>query len=1449
MTIRAGGKRLADPAKLADAGEQDSATAGTTPGRTPRSPVLRWCGLVWLGAFVVLLANDPGRMFFDTKLSVDLNAYGFYASLWHLMDPLNTFGALNNQAIGYAVPMAPFYLAGQLAHVPVWLIERLWLSLIIAVGFGGLVKLAEALGIGSPTSRFLAGLVFALWPTFTIVIGSTSSAALPGMLAPWAVLPLTRAVRGAGGVVGPAARSGAVVLCMGGVNAAVTIDALLLPGLFILTCARGRRLVSLALCWAAAVAMATAWWALPLLLQGKYAFNFLPYVEQAVTTTGTMSAAATLRGAGNWTAYLNLGTPWLPAGWAMVSTPMAIIASAIAAACGLYGLALRSMPYAVWLRLSAGIAAAGALAGYNGPLGGPFHQAVDHLLDGALAPFRNVYKLEPVIAAALALGLAHAAAAWLARSPRGQVSRVQRAYAVEARAVVGVVLIGLMLPYLGGRVLNPGSFSAVPRYWYQAAAFLAAQSPLNTALVVPADAHGDYLWGDPIDDPLVALATSPWAEDGLVPYGGAGSQILLNTAENAIESGQQVAGLAGYLQRAGVRYVVVRNDLDPGQLGYTSAALVHQTLAQSGYTRVAAFGPLIGGAQIEPRATRAQQAALPGYPAVEVYAPVSGGIAPPLSPVSTLPVGQTVLVNGGPDSLLQLTGQHLLGAGQPAIIAGDPWPAPGVSGSRPAEWAVTDGQRRADTLFGLVNSNVSYTYTATETNPVGAGQLGRAGGPPRQLLPVPAAGHLTVAVLSGAASVTASSYGSWIADTQQDDPVNAFDGNPATAWAEGNEQTPVGQWIQITFSGPVDLPARVGIRLLDDSTDREMASQLRVSTAAGSATTGVAATGAVQPLNVAPGSTRWLRITIVGGRRVSLGYPGAGISDVLIPGVRATRLLQPAQDPAGQQAASTVFSFAQQVPSPFAFADPAATAPMARRFTIADPATMRLQASALALPGPGLDALLDQISPPGPGLLQVSAASTPGAQPAGFPASLISGSGRVPWTAEGDNPVIHLSWHGQRRITSLIVRPAAGLPSTPLTVKITSPDGTRQASIGPGGLVRLTTPLVTDRIDVSFPDVHQATIVTSTGQLETVPVRLSRLSVPALAGLRAVTPDEQARFTVACGQGPALTVDGRVYQTSVSGTIGELSQYLPLPVLLCSPGGTLSLGAGRHTLTAAAPGTFAVTDLSLAGTSPAVAAGPSASRAVTVRSWQPDQRRLGIGPGAASYLEVHENYNPGWAAALNGQALTPVRLDGWQQGFVVPAGAGGTITLTFRPAAAYHLVLVASMLAVVILLALMAWSFLGRRRGGAGRDEEGSQLAVPAGLRRPGGEWRRQSRAWLGLLAVTALIFVAGGPVALAVPLLAGLAWLPRRAPGWPAARDPAQWLPMLAFAGLVAAGLLSAVRPFGQGLLGPFGWPAQACALVALAAALMPEVAFPVRRQQAGPGAPEPATTQGEDG
>jgi arabinofuranan 3-O-arabinosyltransferase len=1060
---------------------------------------------------------------------------------------------------------------------------------------------------------------------------------------------------------------------------------------------------------------------------------------------------------------------------------------------------------------------------------------VQNLLNGPLAPFRNVYKLEPVVAMVLVLGLAHATAEWVRRDLYREP--VTQAFAIAIRVLTAVVLAGLLVPYVSGRILNPGPFSAVPSYWNQLATFLASKSPDNPALVVPADAHGQYLWGDPVDDPLVALSRSPTAEDALVPYGGAGGQILLSTVESAVESGEQVDGLAAYLARAGVRYLVVRNDLATQQLGYVSPVIVHQTLALSGFVRVASFGPQITGAQTDPQAPSEEQNAEPGYPAVEVFtaagtvtdsgAVTDSGGGQPLSPVTTLPVSQTVLVNGGPDSLLQLAGQKLLGTDQPAIIAGDRLP------TAPAQWDVTDGQRRADELFGVVNNNVSYPYTATETNPPDF-QLGAGGQQPQQLLPVPATGHQTVGVLSGAASVTVSSYGSWLTETQQEDPVNAFDGNPSTAWAEGDVNTPVGQWIQIAFDQPMDLPASIGVRLLDDSPDREIASQLRVSTAAGSTLTDVATTGATQQVNVVPGRTGWLRITFTAARRVVPGGPGAGISDVLIPGVTVTKLLQPAEDPQGDQAPSVSFSFDQQVPSPVTFASPAAVPAMARVFTVPSTVSLHARASALALPGPGLDALLDSMALPAKGTLQVSAASAAGLTPAQFPATLFSGSSAasgLPWIADSTSPVIHLSWKGKRRISSMVVLPAYGMAAVPQTVKITSPNGSRTGTIGFAGGVQFSRPLTTDRIDISFPSVQPDITVNSDGQSTPLPLGLSRISVPALANLRVVPPDAAATFALACGKGPTVTVDGQVYRTSVSGTIGELTQFRPVQIRLCAPGSTLTLAPGQHTLNAQTPGTFAVTSLSLSNapvTSPATV--PYAgSRAVKVSSWQSDQRRLTIGQGSAAYLEVHENYNVGWTATLNGRPLTPIRLDGWQQAFIVPAGAGGTVVLRYGPAEIYHIGLLASVAAILILLVVAIWPVLRRIWRRSWRRS----------LRR---YWQRRTRGaparttpeplpttpptpvttgvtagwWLGVLAVTALMVVAGGLAALAVPVLAGLAyWRPR-------------WLPLLALASMVASGLVTvtaASQPEGTSLLGAFSGPAQACALIALAAALIPAV------------------------
>jgi arabinofuranan 3-O-arabinosyltransferase len=1482
----------------------------------------------------VLAANHRGQVVFDTKLGVDIDPAGFLARLWNLWNPLEWLGTLQDQYIGYAFPMAPFYLVTHVIGVPAWLAERLWMSLLIAVGGTGLARLAAALGIGSPRSRLVAGLVFALWPTFTILVGSTSASVLPGVVAPWAVLPLVPAVR-RGSVPRAAARSGVAVLCMGGVNAAVTLEALILPGLYILACARGKRRAGLAACWALAVALATSWWAGPLLLQGRYSFNFLPYIEQAATTTRTMSAAAALTGAGNWTAYFNLGTPWLSAGWTMVSAPAAILASAAAAGAGLAGLARRDLPHAAWLRLAAGIAAAGAVAGYWGPLGGPFHAPVDRLLNGTLAPLRNVYKLESVLALVLALGMAHGLAG-LMRRAAGPPAATRWAWPgaprrLAAGAAVVAVLAGLALPYLWDQVLNPGSFSRVPGYWSQVASYLAARSPREPAFVVPADAHGMYVWGSPIDDPLEPLARSPWAERGLVPFGGAGAQTFLDTAETAIESGQQVPGLAAYLARAGVRYVVVRNDLSPAMAGYTSPRAVHQTLAQSGFRRVAAFGPRIGGGPATSVVSELPGARL-SYPAVEVYAPAgasSAGLAS-IGPAQVLPASHTVLVDGGPDALLQLTGQGILGT-RPAVVAGDVRAgdvrggdvrggdvrAGDVRAAGPSLWAVTDGLRRADNAFGLVTSNVSETYTASQVNPPDD-QLSDSGGPPRQLLPVPARLQ-TVAVLAGAASVTASSVGSWLTEAPQYDPVNAFDGNSDTAWAAGVPGSSAGQWIQVTFHRRLALPARARIRLLTDSPDRAVATRLLVSTAAGRARTALRPAGRTQPLRLPPGPTRWLRLTVTRVRPGAAGGPDAGLRDVLIPGVRVRSYLEPAQDPAGRRAGSQAFSFQQQLPSPALLANAAAYPPLARMFSTAATRRFRLAATAIALPGRALTALLAQLpqaglavpaaraSPAVPaaragpavpaarasrgkaawaghgtatvpaaparrGELVVTASSTLGHLPSLAPANLFRAARASPWIAASAHPVLQLSWRGHRRIGDLVVTPDNGVGASPREIRIASPAGVRVATVGFGGLVTLTRPLITDRLSISFPASQPAsaaaTIVARPGSL---PIALSRIVIPGLAGLRPAVPDPGTTFRLACGQGPELTVDGRGYATAVSGQVTDLINFRPVRVRLCAAG-TLRLPAGRHWLTAAAPAPFAVTSLSLtdgpAATGTTSGPGPAtadAVRAVTVLSWQAERRSLRMGPGRESYLEVHQNASPGWVATLNGRRLRPVRLDGWQQGYVLPAGAGGIVRLSFAPAGFYHAWLVAAALGVLALLAVALP--LGRRsswrrrkpgnpvppdaeagppaarrtssaeplaagragsaeplaagRAGsaeplaAGRAGSAEPLAAGrASSAEPAGSGRPGLGAWAGVAAVGALLVVAGGPVVLAVPALVAVAWWRPR------------WLPAVTAAGILAAGVITATASRADTLgLGAFSAPAQGCALIALAAALIPPI------------------------
>jgi arabinofuranan 3-O-arabinosyltransferase len=95
--------------------------------------------------------------------------------------------------------------------------------------------------------------------------------------------------------------------------------------------------------------------------------------------------------------------------------------------------------------------------------------------------------------------------------------------------------------------------------------------------------------------------------------------------------------------------------------------------------------------------------------------------------------------------------------------------------------------------------------------------------------------------------------------------------------------------------------------------------------------------------------------------------------------------------------------------------------------------------------------------------------------------------------------------------------------------------------------------------------------------------------------------------------------------------------------------------------------------------------------------WSADHREVDVHPSAASrILVVPESINPGWTARVaDGSALAPVTVNGWQQGWVLPPGTAGPVTLRFDSNAPYRAGLIGG-LALLPLLGLLA--FLPVRR-------------------------------------------------------------------------------------------------------------------------------------------------------
>jgi arabinofuranan 3-O-arabinosyltransferase len=1383
-----------------------SADPGAVSEAGPQFPTLALAGVSLL-VFVACMVQAPGHIIADTKLDLYVDPGRFMARSLNLWDSSSSFGQVQNQAVGYLFPMGPFFALARLIGIPVWIAQRLWLAVLVSLGTWGTARMAAALRIGSPTGWVVGGLIYGLSPFVVGQLASTSAGVIPAALAPWVVLPLINAGR-TGSLRRAAGRSGLAVLAMGGVNAASTLCVLLLPALYLITRHRSPARRTLSLWWVGSVILACVWWGVALLYQGHSGLDFIRFTETPATTQSTTSALEVLRGTPDWLSYLHLGFAWIPAGWSLATSPIAVLATVGLAAAGMAGLCRAGLPERRFLVMAFAIGVLCVGMGYVGPASGVAGSVVQSLLRGSLAAFRNTAKFEPVVTLPLALATIY----MLGAVDGGRLRAV-------AAAGVLMLVLGSALPFWQGTLVARGSFTAVPTYWHRLADYMHSHAADSTTLLIPSSAFAEYDWGRPMDEPLESLATTPWAVRDLLPLGGIASTQMLDAIENQVVDGRVTPRLTQVLSRAGIRYVVARNDLNWQLADSPPPVQVNAALRAAGLRRVASFGPSVpaaaGLAALKARGASAR------VPALEVYA-VPGGA----SLVHAYPQRDAVVLSGGPQSLPQMAAARQLRR-RAVLLAQD---VPGGELHAGDRWVVSDASRRDGQNFGLAESNVSYTLAPDE-------QV--AGGSDLQVVPPVSGAQQAVARYHGEIdAVSASSYGSWLLQLPELAPNNAFDGNPDTAWVAGTVGTSVGQWVQADLAHPVGV-SHVDVQLLEDGPWRPLVHRLTVTTQQGSLTTAVTPNQTTQTLPTRPGTTRFVRITFTSVSGETRGGATAGLRDVKIPGVhRAIRYVQPPEEPALLKSSAATgitpsFDFTRQTANPSDLLRRDPEAQLARVIELPAAASMRIRATVTPTPGTALDRLLNRSRG-----LTVNASSSWNDEPRYRPANAVDGSRKTSWVAApptalpADNPSapgitgpatvnqpqhvspvpavadahpsLRLSWRHARTLAAVKVRPAGGFAAAPTELRITSAAGTRTVKVAPHDRVAHFAPLHTDRVTVTFPEIAARFTTSADGTRVRLPVGVAALDFPALRSLQEIPLAPAFKLRIGCRQSPSVFIDGRRVRLRVNTTAGAIVDESALPVLLCGPRQTVSLGSGTHWISSPAGHAFTLTTLTMTPSSLAAPVAP-ARRAVRVVHWGADSREVRLAAGAAAYLAVRENDNSGWEATMNGKRLTPVRLDGWEQGWAVPAGAAAVIHLVYGPNHGFQVGLIVGAVLVGLLILLTLAPGRGRRPGIA-------ELLIPAG---PVGRRTGWAMAALAVMAVALLCW----PV---LPALVLLILLARLRPGL---------LAWVAAATLVAAGVVVALNvvPYPSEHLGAFGVPAEILTGIAFATVMAAQVRRPV--------------------
>jgi arabinofuranan 3-O-arabinosyltransferase len=638
-------------------------------------------------------------------------------------------------------------------------------------------------------------------------------------------------------------------------------------------------------------------------------------------------------------------------------------------------------------------------------------------------------------------------------------------------------------------------------------------------------------------------------------------------------------------------------------------------------------------------------------------------------------------------------------------------------------------------------------------------------------------------------------------------PAAVVDGDPATSWVSNALQSAVGQWLRVDFEHPV-----TNGTLTVTPSATAVGSQVRriqVSTVTGTTTLRFDEAG--KPLTTALpyGETPWVRITAAG---TDDGSPGVqfGITELSVtqydasgfahPIVLQHTALVPAPPPGAEVARWDLGAEllgrpgCASAPDAVRCAGSMALAPeepviFSRTLSVPRPMEVRPALWVRPRQGPNLADLIaqpDTVRATGDSdLLDVQGSAY--AATDGDPATAWTAPQRA--VAHKTPPTLTLTLPRRTEVAGLRLTAARSpVPTRPTLVAVNLGDGPQIRELPDTARADTHTvslqPQLTDTVTVSLLDWENVIDRTALGFDQLKPPGLAEVVVLGADGspVAAADPSENRSrtITVDCDHGPVIGVAGRFVHTSISTTVGALADQRPVAAHVCDDR-PIALPPGQQELLISSGAAFVVDSAQLSGPLATRLPGDAAAALTPTATgvWGAARREVRVAAAPVSrVLVVPESINPGWVARTDtGTRLVPVTVNGWQQGWVLPAGTAGTVALTFASNWLYRVGL-AGGLALLPLLALLAWWPARNRRG----DRAPQAPPRPWAPRR----WLAGA-AGLGIGAV-----IAGTPGVAVFGTALGLLYGLRHRPGAYAAVTLS-----MSSGGLIAAGAVLARHPW----------------------------------------------------